>query len=168
MRNREQSQGAGEERNGYVVEFETHVEAAVKLLPPPLAAGGGYCGTIVYGLFPRVLERWHERVGSNDGSERRDPTRETQKKEERETPSSRHRNTETFSRDTDDESLENPGHPAPGGQKAASRLPRHRDDNYAGLPSTTPSHGRIHLATITGAGWQEVRRALPRQRAGGR
>jgi hypothetical protein len=101
--------------------------------------GGDYCGTIVYGLFPRVLERWHERVGSNDGSERRNSTRETQKKEERETPSSRHRNTETFSRDTDDESLENPGHPTPGEQKAASRLPRHCDDNYAGLPSTTPS-----------------------------
>jgi hypothetical protein len=165
MRNGGQSQSAGEERNGYVVEFETHVEAAVKLLPPPLAAGG----TTVVLLFTdyfQGLERWHERVGSNDSSERRDSTRETQKKEERETPSSRHRNTETFSRDTEDESLENPGHPALGRQKAASTLPRHRDDNDAGRPSTPLSHGRIHLATITGPVARSE--SSPRQRPGGR
>lgn len=56
MRKEGQSQDVGAQRNGYVVEFETHVEAAVKLLSPPLATGGHYCGTIVYGLFPRVGE----------------------------------------------------------------------------------------------------------------
>jgi len=47
MRKEGQSQDVGAQRNGYVVEFETHVEAAVKLLSPPLTTGGAllryYC-----------------------------------------------------------------------------------------------------------------------------
>jgi hypothetical protein len=53
MRNGGQSQGAGEERDAYGVEFETHVEAAVKLLPLWRPGGTLLAGTIADGLCPR-------------------------------------------------------------------------------------------------------------------
>lgn len=94
-------------------------------------------------------------MGSNDGSERRDSTRKTRKKEERNTErdidTQRH-----FKRHKRGGSLENPGPPCTRRAKSSVDSPRHCDDNDAGSPSLPLSHGSIHTATITGAGGKRV------------
>ena len=111
---------------------------------PPPATGVGTTAVLLFTDYFQGRERWHERVGGNDGSERRDPTRETQRwKSERHRE--RHRDTETRNRrDTESRSRvwRIPVSLQP-------RRPRHCDDNdteHGSMPCPCPclpfSHGQ--------------------------
>jgi hypothetical protein len=143
-------------RNGYVVEFETHVEAAVKLLSPPLTTGGAllryYCLRTISKGWRDGTSEWGAMMAAR---EEIPPERHERRK--RETHRERHRHTETF-QETHKRggSLENPGPPCTRRAKSSVDSPRHCDDNDAGSPSFPLSHGSIHTATITGAGGKRV------------
>ena len=143
--------------------FETHVEAAVELPSSSSCYRGGHYSVLLFTDYFQGRGRWHERVGGNDGSERRDSTRESRRRKS-ERHRERHRDTETRNRrDTESRSR---AWSIPVSLQPQPRRPRHCDDNDTTIqsmpcpcllpPSATAS---IHAeAIITGAGWQDGRR----------